>query len=1330
MNYDLSRFSAASFELFVQALAASCVGGRVQVFGAGRDGAREATFEGKVNLNGQSWDGYTVFQAKHRQFPGEPADNAAWLIGEIDAELAKFTDARRNLPRPDFYVLASNVRLSASAADAQGKGEGGVDAVTRHLRARASAIGIADVHLWHQDTICALLDAHPGVRQSYDFWVQPSDVLARLLRDLEGPDEDEVLIPYLQRTLRIARDIKTQDIGQAAGRTVMLEEVFVDLPIESQAQNQRVYSSENERSYLNRLDIADINLGDELDFPRRRLAAAELMARAARRFEPRRTQLESPHRYPRPIGNRIVLLGGPGQGKSTIGQFFAQFCRARLLETLGSAQSPETRATIAAVLDCARIADVPEIGPPRYPFHIELPRFADALRSAERDGRGLSLLTYVTHDINRHGDRAITSTLLKRWLGRLPSVIILDGLDEVPRSGNRDAVIRAIEELLDSVHDVDGDALIFCTSRPQGYAHELDPKLWTHWKLDPLDSAVALHLAERVSNVLVAQESRREEIRMILANASEDPTTSPLMTSPLQVMLLFQLVAAHNNIPKDRWTLFHRHYDTLRDREIAKGGFNGTTIGEYRSQIDRIHYDVGYLLHLRAEVAGGADAYLTDHEFETLVTLQLERDGYEEEATKLAPVIARLATDRLVFLRSQVDGQIAFDVRSLQEFMAAARLTLGAEAKIVERLKRIAGRSHWLHVFKIACSKIFGSNLHEALRDPLVSLLDSLDAGDRDLDDHLLRTGARLAFHLLSDGAAANLPIFRRQLVVRALRLLGAHDDTDIAELADALDFRARSFLEPRLREILNGGDDVAAGKLMQLLAFIARHDATEANGWARDLLLEHWPATPREVLAVFTDPVILPDDALIQAPLRAAQAALAPHEVVRWASDLHEQDDDDGLPFGALACGGFRQWDSAQLLDYNDEPCDVRLSYRAMGSPVEVHAEPSSLAHPGWSALAAAFTFGTEPNIAHAVAFLEAARRQTSELTRTGGMFDWFLQALLRHARRTGDVDATIAALEGGMFGRPGDWHAAETRWTKHGISRADIEAALSGDGEPLFWAKIGAPERLIGSFERAGRSSIDTLHDLQAALPGHDWPLRLLLRYLAWHGSQPELRTVALLEQLNLAEHDTLPLRAYVAALVGVYQRIPTPRLWARLLDALPLSSHIPIEISNLRDELIAAFIDDQSQRSLLPAIAISLARRRSRDNVQPLPEAAFKFADADSPSTRAAVAMLRIAFGRPDALAPETISAWLGDPDNNFNVTLTSLTRGGAGHVGTQAAMAICHEVLLGPRSARQKQCFGRLLDLVEAHLVDLSEAEVATALELPQPLAEKPSEVSFA
>lgn len=90
MTYDLSRFSPQSFERFAQTLAVAQFGPATQIFGAGADGAREATFEGAFTpfQTGEPRDGYVVVQAKHLgKTKGDVALDLNWLKRQADAEL-------------------------------------------------------------------------------------------------------------------------------------------------------------------------------------------------------------------------------------------------------------------------------------------------------------------------------------------------------------------------------------------------------------------------------------------------------------------------------------------------------------------------------------------------------------------------------------------------------------------------------------------------------------------------------------------------------------------------------------------------------------------------------------------------------------------------------------------------------------------------------------------------------------------------------------------------------------------------------------------------------------------------------------------------------------------------------------------------------------------------------------------------------------------------------------------------------------------------------------------------------------------------------------------
>jgi len=646
------------------------------------------------------------------------------------------------------------------------------------------------------------------------------------------------------RTVRSRQRIWDK-LRQAAGRTLAIEDIFIDLPVAHVFREARVAEGEFPGERFDASSTDSVENGDD-----NRAEPARILARIIQRSADKFDLHGNFHQSGTPkITNRILILDGPGQGKSTVGQFLAQLARARLLDACRASQTPETNRAIDLILARAIHLNIPLSGPPRFPFHVEMPRFADALNKAELQFEGLTMLSYLARQISAATESSVTPAILRSWLPRIPSVIILDGLDEISHGANRANVINSVQQLLDLLHEANCDSLLLVTSRPQGYQGALANEVWSYWQLAPLNKDDALELSRCLAQLLLSDEACREEVLSTMLSETADEATSTLMVSPLQVTLLFHLVSTHNNIPRDRWTLFNRHYETLRDREIAKGGYSGQIIRSYKTQIDRIHYDAGYLLQVRAETRGGSYAFFSIEEFSKLVSAQLEGDGYCDNLGTITQDIVRIATDRLVFLRCQIEGQVAFDVRSLQEFMAAARITTSPEGKIYERLYHIAGRSHWLHVVRIACSKIFASASNEALRDEIVRLVDSLDIGDRTIEDRIVNTGAVLASTLLGDGIAASTPAYRRRLLLRAVSILSTADELSYVNLITLIDRNVYLGISLILTEIFTTGSIGSRFSIVRLLIALANNGDSDVAQWASALLTDRWPSDPVTVL-------------------------------------------------------------------------------------------------------------------------------------------------------------------------------------------------------------------------------------------------------------------------------------------------------------------------------------------------------------------------------------------------------------------------------------------------------------------------------------------------
>lgn len=1325
MHFEFARFSTQSFERFVQSLATAVVGARVQVYGAGKDGAREATYRGQCKIGHVVWDGYVVFQAKYHGVIEQPARNAAWLVRELDNEMAKFSNKKRGLVTPDYYVLATNVRLSANAADAAGKGSGGIDRVTKRLDYWKAKLGMRDVLLWHADTLGALLEQHEGVRTSYGFWVLPSDVLAAMLRTMGPSANPDLPAKYLRNSLRQSREIKARDVGQAFGQKIYIEQVFNDLPIAPRTLDAPVIGiSALSTTPETEDDLEDEYIDDDAERSENPTLqiVGELMRFASNKFDPL-SITKPPKGRPRHRNitiehtNRVLLLGGPGQGKSTIGQFIAQLCRARLLSEMRESQSPEINDAIDKILRCAEEEQIPITGPLRYPFHVELPRYADLLSAAEKSGKHFSILSHLADDVKVRGevDAASPSTLTK-WVKALPTIIILDGLDEVPPSGNRTSVVNAIEELIDTLHETNADSLVFATSRPQGFRNDLSPEYWAHWHLEPLGRAHALAIAARASIVLVEDIGRRDEIIASLTQASIDEATAPLLVSPLQVMLLFQLVATHNNIPKDRWTLFQRHYETLRDREITKGGWSGTTIRNFRTQIDRIHSDAGYLLHLRAEDAGGANAFFRGGEFRQLVRDRLKEDGFDE-IEKHTDEIDYLATNRLVFLRSQTEGHVAFDIRSLQEFMAAARITTSPEESIMPRLRETAGRAHWLHVFKIACSKIFSTDTHEALRDGVIALLDSLDVGDRSFDDRVARTGARLAMQLLLDGVASGLPLYRRKLMARALSLLEVQGTRELPELAKALDTSQSVHLEPLVSEIVRRPEDDLNRRVLILLGLL-NQNGRASNSWVIEALLQAWPSDPLRLFEVYSDISYLPDRQPFVEMFRNAQWAATPTAVIDWCEMLEGPEIDYEEIRNFQVCVPPRRR-SCALVRKDGVATDFWYLYQSIHDGLSVDDVPPQAANI-WTVAKAVDAFSRSPSIEKAAAFLDCVMTGEHAEVETMLPLPWVLASVMHGCRNSAELRLSRQKLVDGRYGNEDVWSKAEKRWAAVGVTIEDLDVR---EMHTSFDVR-GAPLPLRGHFRRAySRDDATAVLIDRVDMGIADDSLRDLLVYVRGKGSySPSL--VNLL--VNVGAGDALPddiVHIYAGTVLAVMTKAlgeDWNRLSQCLLKVLPAcrdrSPRASVEVAE--QALVPLFSLRPDERKLLGWLGQVGWHIKFRAALGKLPASAFSIESFDSQNVAAGVAALRIYSGNVEPGDKDTVRALVqGELDQASRVI------GRLSHESDSGASAwtkaIAREMLVSKRS-NEFIAYIALRNAIEGETTTLSENSTAASLKLPPSL----------
>lgn len=201
--YELSRLDERRFEELCRALAVRVLGPAIQVFGAGPDGGREATFDGEVSFRA-GWNGYGVLQAKCRHTASNATDTQ-WLCQTLTSELDQWLDPRRRRVAdgrmPQYLIVATNVRLSSVPR------RGGIDRVNDLLSAYAQRLGLKDWALWDANQLSAYLDAYPEISRRFAEFLTPGDVLAQAMDTIN--DVSEAL--RVRRTTPVALERRVVD---------------------------------------------------------------------------------------------------------------------------------------------------------------------------------------------------------------------------------------------------------------------------------------------------------------------------------------------------------------------------------------------------------------------------------------------------------------------------------------------------------------------------------------------------------------------------------------------------------------------------------------------------------------------------------------------------------------------------------------------------------------------------------------------------------------------------------------------------------------------------------------------------------------------------------------------------------------------------------------------------------------------------------------------------------------------------------------------------------------------------------------------------------------
>lgn len=723
-SYDLTQLDSHSFEHMVNFLAMKKLGNGITGFAAGPDGGRDGYLKGKAPYptTEECWEGIWYIQSKYHK-PNLSTDSQKWLIREVVKEIKSYSHSSQRII-PDIWIIATNIEPSGQSQT------GAYDKIISLVKKYAPKI---KVDIWGGRKILDFLMEYPMAAQAYGHFLTPGHIISALYKNLEKEDgkRKSLIEHFMVSQFKDLSYTKLEQAGSNNDHKPKIHELFRDLPIIANSYESECFILQSLVSSSSNVQKIStwLNYGEEWkDWTK----------------NPKRTRV-------------ILLKGGPGQGKSTVGQYFSQIQRAAYI--LSAAQPTTTPIVRDIARDLKTFAEKDGFWPsiPRIPIFIELKDYANWYISKDKFSPR-NIIEYICHKVNMRISFVIDSFDLNTVFSQSTWFINFDGLDEVPNDLKDDIANEVISFSNEFLPSLDSDALILCSTRPQGYSGQFDELDASVCHLTPLPKEIALSCAEPVVRFGRSEEDGDNSLK-ILEAAMMSPQVKEIMTTPLQSHIMAVVVRDGGKPPEKRWELFNNFYTVMKKREILKN-FADANIKSLLQEKDlllkAIHDRLGICLHVRAEYSPGAEASLPKEEFRKLATSTTEilMDGNIEETVV---TLMEATTERLVFVNTpDSTDYVRFDIRQLQEFFAAEFIHNDVSDQIlIERLSVIIGDAHWREVVHFVLSAL----IHYKKKTALMLVAKMLQKLDIDDDNHKLKfykrksaVGALLVLRLVEEG--------------------------------------------------------------------------------------------------------------------------------------------------------------------------------------------------------------------------------------------------------------------------------------------------------------------------------------------------------------------------------------------------------------------------------------------------------------------------------------------------------------------------------------------------------------------------------------------------
>ncbi len=445
---------------------------------------------------------------------------------------------------------------------------------------------------------------------------------------------------------------------------------------------------------------------------------------------------------------KVLLEGGPGQGKSTITQMAAQIYREKVLGIFDST---------------TRNPNWHKLCRPRLPIYLELGPCAHWLsQTPDR-----TLEEYIAHTVGRDsGGAPLTVADLQQFLCDNPAILLLDGLDEVGSDSLRNRLLDAIGDTIQRFEQgLRVDLRVVLTSRPPALTGRR-ARLTGFFRV-LLTSMKAPRISEyldRWLSVRIKDQVDRDRITASFERRKRDPHVEALARNPMQLSVLLHLIHLKGEaFPDRRAELYGTYFQMVIDRDVEKS----PELREYRDLVEGLHSFLGFHLHGVMEIERGHPAFSRSRLIE-LSSNWLDREGYRKDVAEKYFALGEERFGLIVALSGEgADTTYGFEVQPIQEYFAAFYISNRLPAhRAHEVFELLVYRSYWREV------ALFLAGLRRP--NEKADLVARAKVADGRLDEGRQKAGRTMILQLLREGVldqARHVVAEAMQAVVELLKV-------------------------------------------------------------------------------------------------------------------------------------------------------------------------------------------------------------------------------------------------------------------------------------------------------------------------------------------------------------------------------------------------------------------------------------------------------------------------------------------------------------------------------------------------------------------------------